>query len=77
MNNDPHSPVILVVESYDEVRPTLVHNLLRWGYRVIVLLEVKDAIERVREGALKIDIILINQVGLSIDQLIDGGRAIR
>jgi DNA-binding NtrC family response regulator len=77
MSDDRHLPVILVVESDDEVRPTLVHNVQRWGYRAIVSLDAKDAIERVREGALKIDIILINQVGQSIDQLVDGGRLIR
>ena len=77
MSDEQHLPVILVVESDDEVRPALVHNVQRWGYRVIVSLDVKDAIERVREGALKIELILINQVGQSIDQLIDGGRSIR
>ncbi|MBD2037053.1 hypothetical protein H6F76_18965 [Leptolyngbya sp. FACHB-321] len=77
MSTDQQPPVILIVESDDEVRPALVHNVQRWGYRVIVSLDVKDAIERVREGALKIELILINQVGQSIDQLLDGGRAIR
>jgi DNA-binding response OmpR family regulator len=77
MSDDRPSPVILVIEADDEVRPILVHNVQQWGYRVIVSLDVKDAIERVREGALEIDIILINQVGLSIDQLIDSGRSIR
>ncbi|MBD2074100.1 hypothetical protein H6F86_09395 [Phormidium sp. FACHB-592] len=77
MSTDQQPPVILIVESDDEVRPALVHNVQRWGYRVIVSLDVKDAIERVREGALKIELILINQVGQSVDQLLDGGRAIR
>jgi hypothetical protein len=42
-----------------------------------VSLDIKDASERVREGALKVDVILINQVGLSLDELIISGRAIR
>lgn len=77
MSNEHHSPVILVVESDDAVRPALVQNVQRWGYCIIVSLNVEDAIERVREGALKIDLILINQVGQSIDQLLAGGRSIR
>jgi DNA-binding response OmpR family regulator len=77
MSDDPTLPALLVVESDDAVRSTLVQNLRRWGYRVIVSLDIKDASERVREGALKVDVILINQVGLSLDELIISGRAIR
>jgi hypothetical protein len=54
-----------------------VHHVQRWGYRAIVTLDVQDAIERVRAGALKIDIILINQVGQSLNQLLASGRSIR
>jgi len=77
MSNARPSPVVLVVESDDAVRPPLVHHVQRWGYRAIVTLDVQDAIERVRAGALKIDIILINQVGQSLNQLLASGRSIR
>jgi CheY-like chemotaxis protein len=76
MASDQHSsPVILMVEPDDQARSALLHNLRSWGYRVIVSLNEKDAIERLREGGLQVDLILINQVGASIDQVLADGRS--
>ncbi|MEC4816794.1 MAG: hypothetical protein SAK29_26530 [Scytonema sp. PMC 1069.18] len=75
-NHQP-PPTILIVEPDDQVRPALIYNLRKWGYCVIVALNEEDAIERVKNGSFQTDIILLNQMGQSIDQLVDIGRSIR
>lgn len=70
-------PIILAVEPDDQVRPCLVHNLQQAGYAVIVSLDSHDASARVREGRLWIDLILLNQMELSLEQILANGRSIR
>jgi CheY-like chemotaxis protein len=70
-------PTILLVEPDDDVRPFLKHNLHNWGYNLIVTLDDADALQRSRGGHEPFDLILLNQFGQSIDQLIDIGRCIR
>lgn len=70
-------PTILVIEQDDEIRPIWMHNLCNNGYRVIMVLNEEDAIERMRDGRERPDLILINQVKLPIDEFINMGRRIR
>ena len=77
MSEHQTPPTILIVEPDDQVRPALIHNLRRWGYRVIVALDEEDATERVKNGGLQADVILLNQMQQSIDQFVNIGRSIR
>ena len=70
-------PTILVLEQDDETRPLLRHNLRSKGYRVVMALDEEDAIERTWGGRECPDMILLNQVKLSIDEFINIGRRIR
>lgn len=67
---------ILIVEPDDQTRPALKYNLQRWGYRVVVSLDKADAIERVKYGEIRPEIILLNQIGQSIEQLAHIGQSI-
>lgn len=71
-------PKILLIEQDDETRPLLIENLRNKGYRVIVTLEEEDAIERARgNGRGYPDLILLNQVGQSIEVFLEIGQRIR
>ena len=70
-------PTILLVEMDNEVRPLITHNLENHGYTLIVTTSEEDAFEHVRDNRTRIDLILLNQVGQSIDAFLDMGRRIR
>ncbi len=68
MNETYTPPTILLVEEDDEVRPLLSQNLRNQGYHVVVALNEADAIERTKGGSFCPDLILLNQVGRSIEE---------
>jgi DNA-binding response OmpR family regulator len=70
-------PTILLVEQDDQTRPLLMYNLRHQGFRLIVVLEEEDAIERISGKNACPDVILLNQVKLSIDEFMNMGRRIR
>jgi DNA-binding response OmpR family regulator len=69
-------PTILLVELDDDTRPILKQNLSNWGYHVLVALEEEDAISLARGAHDRPDLILLNQVKLSIDEFINMGQRI-
>ncbi|MBD1939690.1 hypothetical protein [Microcoleus sp. FACHB-68] len=66
-------PTILVLEPDDETRPLLKHNLISKGYRTIVVLDAQDAIDRIRGRSEPPDLLLINQMDLSIEECVNLG----
>jgi CheY-like chemotaxis protein len=76
MNETYTPPTILLVEEDDEVRPLLSQNLRNQGYHVVVALDEADAIERTKGGGLCPDLILLNQVGRSIQEYAVMGQRI-
>nr|WP_290228128.1 hypothetical protein [Trichocoleus desertorum] len=70
------SPMILMVEPDDETRPLLKYNLKHQGYRVIAALDEEDAIERLMGGFHCPDLILLNQFGQSIEEVVETARRI-
>ncbi|MDX2214959.1 MAG: hypothetical protein SFY66_16850 [Oculatellaceae cyanobacterium bins.114] len=70
-------PRIFVLESDEDVRPVLKYNLQAWGYQVIIAVDQADAIQRTQGGREQFDLILINHVGQTIDELMGIGRQIR
>ena len=71
------SPTILLIEQDDQTRPLLMYNLRSQGFRAIVVLEEEDAIERMSGKNVCPDVILLNQVTLTIDEFTNMGRHIR
>jgi CheY-like chemotaxis protein len=72
-----YRPTIFLLEEDDETRVPLVGNLRRYGYRVITALDEEDALQRVEGGHVAADLILVNLVGKSVDDLLNVGRRIR
>lgn len=71
------SPCIFVLELDDDVRPVLKHNLQIWGYQVIIALDEANAIQRAQGERERFDLILLNQYGHLIDELLAIGQQIR
>jgi len=68
---------IFLLEEDDETRVPLVSNLRRYGYRVITAIDEEDALQRVEGGHVPADLVMVNLVGKSIDDLLNVGRRIR
>jgi DNA-binding response OmpR family regulator len=63
-------PTILMIELDDDTRPLLKQNLRNQGYRVIEALQEEDAIALARGVRDRPELILLNQVKLSIDEFL-------
>ena len=71
-----HQPTIFLVEEDDDTRLILKHNLKTYGYRVLLALDEEDALERIG-GVRHADLLLVNLVGKTIDEVLQVGRRIR
>jgi CheY-like chemotaxis protein len=69
-------PTIFLVEEDDDTRPVLKHNLKTYGYRVLLALDEEDALERIG-GVSHADLLLINLIGKTPDEVLQIGRRIR
>lgn len=78
MNSSQNQPVtILLLEADDDARQPLVDNLRKHGFRVIVTVSPQDAQEWVKYDQNPPNIILINQVQLSVAAYLEVGRSLR
>ena len=77
MSEQENQRTIFLIEEDDETRRPLVQNLRRQGYRVIVATDEEDALERVGGGYVHADLILVNLVGKSADEVLNVGRRVR
>jgi DNA-binding response OmpR family regulator len=68
---------IFLVEEDDETRKLLVKNLRGAGYRVIVAIDEEDALERLGDGHIHADLVLVNLVGKTADEALSVGRRVR
>jgi DNA-binding response OmpR family regulator len=68
-------PTIFLIEEDDETRRPLVSNLRGYGYRVIVAVDEEDALERV--GGVEADLMLVNLVGKTAEEVLAVGRRVR
>ena len=76
MNKETRRTIFLIEED-DETRPLLKQNLQRDGYRVIVALDEEDALERVGDGRVPADLVLVNLVGKSLEEALEVGQRVR
>ena len=70
-------PTIFLIEEDDETRAVLKQSLPRYGYRLSVATDEEDALDRVSNGRLSADLVLINMVGKSSEDTLQIGRHIR
>ena len=70
-------PTIFLVEEDDDTRPILKHNLKTYGYRVLLALDEEDARDRLSDGVARADLLLVNLVGKTPDEVLQIGRRIR
>jgi PleD family two-component response regulator len=70
-------PTIFLIEEDDETRAVLKQSLLRYGYRLFVATDEEDALDRVSNGQMSVDVVLINVVGKSVEDTLQMGRRIR
>jgi DNA-binding response OmpR family regulator len=77
MNSEENRRTIFLVEEDDDTRPILKHNLQTDGYRVLVALNEEDALERVNGNGAYADLVLVNLVGKSTEEVLAAGRRIR
>jgi CheY-like chemotaxis protein len=70
-------PTIFFVEEDGDTRAVLKESLTRYGYRVSLAIDEEDAIDRIRGGQLKPDLILIDLVRKSTEETLQSGRRIR
>ena len=70
-------PTIFLIEEDDETRLVLKQSLTRYGYRLSVATDEEDALDRVSSGRTSADLILINVVGKSVEEILHMGRRIR
>jgi DNA-binding response OmpR family regulator len=70
-------PTIFLIEEDEETRKPLVSNLRSYGYRVILALDEEDALERVDGGHVQADLVLVNLIGKSAEEVLSLGRRVR
>ena len=70
-------PIIFLIEEDDDTRPILRHNLINDGFRVLLALDEDDALDRVGGERLRADVILINLVRKTPEEVLSAGRRIR
>ena len=62
-------PAIFLIEEDDETRAVLKVSLTRYGYRLSVAVDEEDALDRVSTGRMSVDLVLINVVGKSVEDI--------
>lgn len=78
MNQDSSAtPIILLIEEDDDTRPILKHNLIEDGFYVRLAVDEDDALDRVSGKNLHADLILINLIKKTPEQVLSIGRRIR
>jgi len=70
-------PTIFLIEEDDETRRALVRSLRSYGYRVSVAFDEQDALERASAGGVEADLVLVNLVGKTADEVLAVGRRVR
>ncbi len=70
-------PTIFLVEEDDDARPSLTANLRKQGYRLLVAAGLEDAREWVSVGNIHADLVLLNLVRKTPEEVVRLGRELR
>jgi DNA-binding response OmpR family regulator len=68
---------ILLIEEDDDARPIIRHNLRRAGYDVLVAVDEASALDWLKAGGARADLILVNLVGKTTDEAFAAARRVR
>lgn len=78
MNKHDGSQItIFLLEEDEDVRPTLRRYLQKNGYRVLLAIDEEDALERVDGKGVPVDLLLIDLVDRTADEVLQVGRRVR
>jgi CheY-like chemotaxis protein len=69
-------PTIFLIEEDDDTRPLMKQNLERLGYQVLLALDEEDAMQRAGGGLVGVDLVLINLIGKTTDEVLEIGKRI-
>jgi PleD family two-component response regulator len=76
-NQDGGRGTIFLVEEDNDVRPNLRRNLRNSGYRVLLAVDEEDALDRVGDGVVPADLVLLDLVDRPANEALLIGRRIR
>ncbi|MBV9925817.1 MAG: hypothetical protein JOZ96_12435 [Acidobacteria bacterium] len=68
---------ILLIEEDDDARPIIRHNLGRAGFDVLVAVDEASALDWLKAGAGRIDLVLVNLVNKTTDESFDAARRVK
>jgi DNA-binding response OmpR family regulator len=68
---------ILLIEEDDDARPIIRHNLRRAGYDVLVAVDEASALDWLKAGRARPDLILVNLIGKTTDEAFAAARRVR
>jgi DNA-binding response OmpR family regulator len=74
---DDKAATIFLIEEDDDTRPILKKNLQRSGYRVLLALDEEDALDRVSQEGARADLLLVNLVGKTPEEVLAFGQRVR
>lgn len=72
-----NKPNIFLLEEDNDTRPIFKRLLEKEGYNVLLSVEEEDALQRVNDGLMKSDLIMINLLGKSEMEMLDFGNLLR
>lgn len=68
---------ILLIEEDDDARPIIRHNLRREGYDVLVAVDEASALDWLKAGHARADLVLINLVGKTPEEAFAAARRVK
>ena len=71
-----NKPTIFLIDEDDDSRPSFRLNLKKKGYHVSIAIDEEDALDRVKKGCFDADLVLMNFVRKSSEQILEIGRNI-
>ena len=68
---------ILLIEEDDDARPVIRHTLRRAGFDVLVAVDEASALDWLKAGGARADVILVNLVGKTTDEAFAAARRVK
>lgn len=68
---------IFLIETDDDTRPLFKRMLQEHGYNVVLAVDEEDALQKVNDGFLKSDLLIVNLLGKPEEEMLDFGNLLR
>ena len=72
-----NEPTVFLIESDDDTRPLFKKMLQDNGYNVLLSVDEEDALQKVNDGFVKSDLLIVNLLGKSEQEMLDFGNILR